>query len=74
MILDKNGCCGYVDLVCYQCSGGSYPKMDSNPKGRMEYINECVTYVGSKRSHVFRCKDCGYDATYSTKYVYDHEL
>ncbi len=72
MIKDKNGCCGYMDLICYQCSGGNYPAMDSNPKGVMEYIREQPE--GNRRSHVYTCKDCGYNATYSTKYVGEYEL
>jgi len=71
---DKNGCCSYMDLICYQCSGGSYPKMQDSPKGIMEYIREDLINISSNRSHRYLCKDCGYAATYSTKYVKDYEL
>jgi len=74
MIKDKNGCCNYMDLICYQCSGGSYPRMQDKPKGTMEYIREDYISVSSKRSHRYLCKDCGYGATYSTRYVRDYVL
>jgi len=70
MIQDKNGCCAYVDLVCYQCSGSNYTDMDREPKGQMEYIKE--DYNMSRRTHIYFCKDCGYKASYSTQYVEKH--
>ncbi len=73
MMLDKNGC-GYMDLVCYQCSGGNYAGMENKPKGCMEYIKEESTYQGSKRSHVYTCKDCNYNATYSNEYLGKYEI
>lgn len=68
---DKNGC-GFVDLICYQCSGGNYKGMDNHPKGCMEYVNEHPE--NNKRTHVYVCRDCNYRATYSNKYVGDYVI